>query len=426
MTLSSRASQPRTRGAVMKHFLFLVSLLVSIGILAAQEPKSGAPANGKQPDKPEDGKNDGRTPAVDESICPKFKRCKKEHVKERKACPGCNKAKIPANYERCGSCAHKEKVCPMCGRPKTASKAGKCKNIDEAVARITQEELRKVLYFLADDKLEGRCAGSPGNDQAADYIAKIWQDAGLKPGNGGGYFQPFDCRGRPARNIIGVLPGERANEIIVLGGHYDHVGVAGKGPPGQQLGGAVGGDNIFNGADDNASGATLVCVIGKILAQSGLKPKRTIVFMEFSGEEWGLVGSRAYARSPIFPKESHLAMVDTDMVGRLRNAVDIGGLGTEKGQDFEDMVKRNAGRVGLPYNPKQSSRIGGGDTDSSSFRDIGIPVMYLYTGNHPDYHRPTDHPDKINFAGLEQISRAVAYLIWEMANCDRRWEFQNN
>jgi hypothetical protein len=371
-------------------------------------------------------------PAVlqdDGEACAKFNRCHSSHDKEKIKCSKCDRNQIPANDSMCSSCANKEKVCAHCGKPKPGSapaRKTKCRTIDEAVANIKAEDLRKLLTHVASDEMKGRLAGSPEHTKLTDEYAEIYKKAGLKPAAGGSFIQPCDVRGRPSRNVCALLEGEKA-EVIIYGGHSDHVGIAGSGPPGQQKGGAKGGDNIFNGADDNGSGSVTVLTIARVLGESGLKPKRSILFMNWTGEEWGLIGSKHNARNPCVPKESILAVINTDMLSRYsnKNTVYIGGLGTEQGDDWEGIVKRSCDKAGIQCQLSQPSRISGGDSDHSSYRDVGIPGMYWWTGMHADYHTVTDNPDKCDYAGMEKVARAVALTLWEMANSDKRWSFQN-
>lgn len=379
------------------------------------------------------GQDDPAPPPEDPQICTKQNKCKKSETKEKKECPDCGKRRIQADYAYCTTCARKRDVCSRCGLGETPGAAGgggrRAKDIDEAASFIRADDLRELLSFIAGDELEGRCAGYPGNDKATERYAEIYKRAGLKPGSGDGYFQPVQVGGKASRNTIAVLEGtDLKSEYIFIGGHHDHVGMAGAGPPRQQIGGAQGGDKIWNGADDNGSGSTSVVTIARVLAESGLRPRRTIVFMTFTGEEWGMVGSKHYCRNLIFPKDQTIAMINVDMIGRMNAANDLNvyGLGTEDGNEWEALADRLGGKLGLKIKQIQGTRIGGGDSDHSSFRDIGIPDMFLMEGGpmQPDYHRVTDEVEKINFAGMERTARFALLLVWELANTDKRWKFK--
>jgi hypothetical protein len=363
-------------------------------------------------------------------ICPKFNACKKSESKEKTECPDCGKSKIPADYAFCASCARKANVCSRCGLPKTATGGKKAKNIDEAADMLEEKRLREVLTYLASDELEGRCAGYPGNDKATQYHADIYKKAGLKPGNGDSFFQEVAGRFvKPARNTLAILEGtDLKDQYIVIGGHNDHVGKSGAGAPGQQMGGPQGGDNIWNGADDNGSGSTTVTVLSEVLARSGLKPRRSILFMTFCGEEWGMVGSRHFCANPTVAKDKIVAMINVDMIGRMNAAMELNvyGLGTEDGNEWEALMDKHGAKLSIKVGKIQGTKIGGGDSDHSSFRDIGIPCMFFFEGGpmQPDYHRVTDSVEKINFPGMTKVGKMIMQVLWELANTDKRWTFK--
>src|SRR3954454_14707562 len=182
------------------------------------------------------------------------------------------------------------------------------------------------IKFLTDDRLQGTATGSPGADWAATYLARRFSEVGLQPA-AGGWFQSFTV-GRDAiaarqakagglvgKNVIGILPGRDPvlrNQTVILGAHYDHLGLGGFGSLDPDSTGVV-----HNGADDNASGVAGLIQVAARLAAS--PPLRTGVFIGFSGEELGLLGSAHYVKEPIYPVAGTLAMVNLDMVGRLRN-----------------------------------------------------------------------------------------------------------
>lgn len=303
-------------------------------------------------------------------------------------------------------------------------------DIETALQLVTAKALRETIAFLASDELRGRAAGSRGNDRAAEYIADAYRKAGLVPVGDRDeegeptFFQTFEVDGRKTRNTLALLPGqdpELKNQVVVVGGHHDHLGAGDDGPLEQRLGQERNGDDIWNGADDNGSGCGTVTVVARALGESGLRPRRSILFMTFSGEEWGLLGSAHYVRHPAFPLERHVAMINLDMIGRNADRpVGVYGLGTEKGDLFEKLVERAARRTGLQYRPHQEPSISGGDSDHTSFRKMGIPVMFFFTGLHRDYHQVTDHAEKLAYENLEKIGRTVAYLAWLLANGDER------
>jgi Zn-dependent M28 family amino/carboxypeptidase len=213
---------------------------------------------------------------------------------------------------------------------------------------------------------------------------------------------------------MAVLPGEGflAQEVIVIGAHYDHVG---RGGPGS---GAIDPNSkeIHNGADDNASGAATLVEVARQLSQSGRKPRRTIVFIAFTGEERGLFGSDYYVKNPLFKLEDTVAMLNMDMVGRLDDEkLIVEGVGT--GEGFEPLVERINGRYGFKLTKKPG---GFGPSDHASFYGKKIPVMHFFTGTHKDYHRPTDDFEKLNVSGMRRVGEMVAEIALHVAEAAER------
>lgn len=207
-------------------------------------------------------------------------------------------------------------------------------------------------------------------------------------------------------NVIASLPGsDKAGEIVVLGAHYDHIGEA----PDDECGELRDGDKvdrICNGADDNASGTAMVLELARQWKQSGRTPRRTIVFTHFAGEELGVLGSKALVEKPPFELGKVVAMVNLDMVGRLGpKGLAIGGLGSsEAWLPLLDEI----GPAGLDvlYEGSVATR-----SDHASFYRKDIPVLFFFTGVHPDYHRPGDTVDKINLEGMLAIGKIVGGVV---------------
>jgi hypothetical protein len=203
-----------------------------------------------------------------------------------------------------------------------------------------------------------------------------------------------------APNVVAKIPGsDLADEIVVLGAHYDHIGVEGKGECSEsRKGGVV--DVVCNGADDNASGTAMLLELARHFHV--VKPRRTVVLAHFAGEEMGLLGSKAMADRPPFALEKVVAMVNLDMIGRLGpKGLAIGGLvSSDAWMPLLDKV----GTAGLEvlYEGSVASR-----SDHASFYKKNLPVLFFFTGTHTDYHRPTDHADKINYDGLLAIGSIV-------------------
>ena len=221
------------------------------------------------------------------------------------------------------------------------------------------------------------------------------------------------------RNVIGVLDGGApglASECVVIGAHYDHLGFGDIGA----LGGEPG--DVYPGADDNASGTTAVIEIAKAFGATHFRPRRSVVFVAFTGEEVGLFGSQAYVREPRFPLAKTVAMIDLDMVGRVRkNRTTVMGVGS--GDRFKEILE-DAGRVAdLELNLAMNSYPG---SDHTPFFDRNIPSLFLCSGVHPDYHKPSDTWDKIEFEGLAKTAMVVFLTAARLASMDGRPEFRGS
>jgi hypothetical protein len=273
------------------------------------------------------------------------------------------------------------------------------------------------IKFLTDDRLQGRATGSPGADSAASYLARRFSEVGLQPA-AGGWFQSFNigrhapsARGRlvlVGKNVIGILPGRDPvlrNQTVILGAHYDHLGLGGFGSLDPDSTGRV-----HNGADDNASGIAALIQVAARLAAS--PPARTVVFIAFSGEELGLLGSAYYVKEPIYPLAGTLAMINLDMVGRLR-AGRLIVYGAKTAKEFPPLLDSLNWYAGLDLKAQGD---GYGPSDQSSFYAAKRPVLHLFTDLHEDYHRTTDDWDKINVDGLKRVADFALGLVTALAN----------
>ena len=208
---------------------------------------------------------------------------------------------------------------------------------------------------------------------------------------------------RRAANVIGVLPGAdpaRADEAVVIGAHYDHLGVEG--------------GTVYPGADDNASGTATVLGLARSLAAA--RPPRTLVFALFAGEEIGLVGSEYQVRHPsVLPVDRIAAMVNFDMVGRLEGRHPMVG-GVETGSGLRALVERAAKEVALDVDLRAA---GTGPSDHSRFNAAGVPVLFFHSGVHADYHRPSDTADRIDGAGMARIAELARLVITRLAEGPR-------
>jgi Peptidase family M28/PDZ domain len=292
----------------------------------------------------------------------------------------------------------------------------------QAQSTVDAVTLLNDVRYLADDQLGGRLIGTPGADTAAAFLARRFKQVGLRP-SPVGWFQTFTVApdapvaaqagigGAVGKNVIGVLPGrdpDQRNEIVVVGAHYDHLGLGRFGSLDPDSTGS-----IHNGADDNASGASaLIHIASKLVPDP---PRRTIVFIAFSGEEEGLLGSEDYVEHPLFPLSRTVAMINLDMVGRLRNDRLL-IYGSETAREFPALLDSlNRGR---PHFDLHASGDGWGRSDQSSFYAAGKPVLFLFTDLHDDYHRTTDDWQKINADGLEEVADFTVELVRALG--DRR------
>lgn len=226
----------------------------------------------------------------------------------------------------------------------------------------------------------------------------------------------FSTKTVTTSNIVGMVEGEgpNANETIVIGGHYDHLGYGGYGSN------APGRNEIHNGADDNATGTAGIIELARRFSQSTKKPSRRLVFIAFSGEERGLLGSAHYVDNPLFPLENTVAMINYDMIGRLRDdKLTIFGTGTSK--MFDDAVaKANETEKPLVLD-KQPSPFAG--SDHMAFVRHQIPVMFLHTGLTNIYHTPEDDYDTLNIPGAIQVIDYTERLVRVIAESETKPEY---
>ena len=282
----------------------------------------------------------------------------------------------------------------------------------------TDEELftslKKDVYFLAADDLGGRAIGTTGEQKASEYLAQEFEKLGMTPMGTDGFFQEFtvskpsnpheeavigtDGTGVTGRNVLAFLD-KKADKTIVIGAHFDHVGMGGQGSLHR------GDSAIHNGADDNASGTAALLALAKIFKYETLKSN--ILFIAFSGEENGLWGSNYFVKNPTIDLKTVNYMINMDMVGRLNpeKSLAVHGVGTSP--SFPPVLDPiNADSLKLV--PSES---GVGPSDHTSFYLQDLPVLHFFTGQHADYHKPSDDADKINYEGLVQVVRYISRLI---------------
>ena len=282
----------------------------------------------------------------------------------------------------------------------------------------TDEELfsslKKDVYFLAADDLGGRAIGTTGEQKAAEYLAQKFEKLGLTPMGTDGFFQEFtvskpsnpheeavigtDGAGVTGRNVVAFLD-KKADKTIVIGAHFDHLGMGGQGSLHR------GDSAIHNGADDNASGTAALLALAKIFKYETLKSN--ILFIAFSGEENGLWGSNYFVKNPTVDLKTVNYMINMDMVGRLNpeKSLAVHGVGTSPSfPSVLDPINSDS----LKLVPSES---GVGPSDHTSFYLQDLPVLHFFTGQHADYHKPSDDADKINYEGLVQVIRYISRMI---------------
>jgi hypothetical protein len=248
-----------------------------------------------------------------------------------------------------------------------------------------------------------------GLEKVADAIERdLMPRSGPLAGATVDYSERLSRKRRTVRNVVGVLRGSdpaRAGEAIVIGGHYDHVGLGGRYSSTPERTG-----EIHNGADDNASGTAAVIEIARTAMAERARFPRSLVFAAFAGEERGLLGSEHYAMSPVIPIQNTVAMINLDMVGRANGRVEVNGLGSAPAL-VED-VEAAAKVAGLTY---RRSNIGPGRSDDAPFLDKRIPALHLFTGFHNDYHRPTDDVARIDGPGTARVATMALELAARVA-----------
>lgn len=301
-------------------------------------------------------------------------------------------------------------------------------NVMEYANSITSDELKEHLYTFASDEFEGRESGEPGQKKAAEYLKNEYMELGIPAALGNGdYYQEvpstaFRRDTKNSENVAAFIEGSsKPNEILVISSHYDHVGIDDAG-------------NIYNGADDDGSGTVAVLEIAEAFKKAkkdGFGPKRSILFLNVTGEEKGLIGSKWYTEHPIFPLENTVTDLNIDMIGRVDPAHEgnenyvylIGSdkLSTELHNLSEEV---NAKYLNLDldytYNDENDPNRFYYRSDHYNFAKHDIPIIFYFNGVHADYHKMTDTPDKINYELLEKRAKLVFLTAWEVANRDER------
>lgn len=292
---------------------------------------------------------------------------------------------------------------------------------------ITEKEIKNHILFLASKENAGRYPGTEANQNVVTYIANDFKKSGLLPLDKT-YLQEFKAQLRVAKdekqkpfantsNVVAFIEGndpELKNEYIILGAHYDHLGLGGPSSKSDKK------NAIHYGADDNASGIASLLEIAEKIAGNTQNLKRSIIFIAFGAEEQGLLGSQFFLDNPLVPLSQIKLMINMDMVGRLNTEKHLymNGAGT-----FPDGVNflKNIGKSFDLTTIIHAGSVGG--SDHVSFYKSGLSVIGIHTGAHPQYHRPEDTADLINVAGQKKVSDFIYKAIMELASTNYEMEF---
>ena len=307
------------------------------------------------------------------------------------------------------------------------------KGLQRALNTINRSSAEATINFLASDELQGREAGFHGSRVTSEYIVSLLQWMGVSP-LADCYFQPFDAyrkerqkKGRlevhpdsiaklkqevhqklSMRNVLGMIPGKNTKEYVIVGAHFDHLGID-----------PLDGDQIYNGADDNASGVSAVLQIARAFLASGQQPERNVIFAFWDGEEKGLLGSKYFVQTCSFLSQIK-GYLNFDMIGRNnkpQQPKQVVYFYTAAHPVFGDWLKEDIRKYGLQLEPDYrawENPIGG--SDNGSFAKVGIPIIWYHTDGHPDYHQPSDHADRLNWDKVVEITKASFLNMWKMAN----------
>lgn len=295
-----------------------------------------------------------------------------------------------------------------------------------AYKMIKAEDLKKNLYVIASDEMEGRDTGSKGQKKAGEYIVNYYKNLGVShPKALGSYYQkvPSDFMKKrgggnlpDSENILAFIEGsDKPEEIVVVSAHYDHVGIK-KGV-------------VYNGADDDGSGTVAVMEMAKAFQaakKAGKGPKRSVLFLHVTGEEHGLFGSEYYTDNPVFPLANTVVDLNIDMIGRddpeNRGKQYVYVIGSDMLSSqlkvINEAANKKTNNLELNYkyddlnDPQQLYY----RSDHYNFAKNNVPVAFFFDGIHEDYHKPTDDPDKIDYNLLEKRTQLVFTTAWDIAN----------
>ncbi|MGY6742436.1 MAG: M20/M25/M40 family metallo-hydrolase [Cecembia sp.] len=277
-----------------------------------------------------------------------------------------------------------------------------------------QQRLERHVQILASDSLEGRGLGTEGREKAIRYIENEMRQMGLQPFQGDSYIHHFDFKvglvNLQGKNVVGLIPGtdpKLKEEYIVIGAHFDHLGYNMA---------ADGTKTIFPGADDNASGVAGILEMARLILNSEVKPKRSLVFIAFDAEESGLIGAEYFVNADKpFPNESIKAMFSLDMIGMLSTVNTLLLKGWDTLADAEELLALSQMQASIAVKTGFDIER---HTDTWPFGAKGIPAIHVHTGLKSPYHKPGDKADLLDYEGMAKITRFLAGLTLEMANAE--------
>ncbi|MXO05443.1 M28 family peptidase [Flavobacterium sp. HBTb2-11-1] len=299
------------------------------------------------------------------------------------------------------------------------------------IKAISEKDLKKMLYTVASDEMEGRETGSKGQKKAGLYMIEQYKKSGISfPKGASDYYQPVPATFMNARrnqnlpdseNIWAYIEGtEKPDEVLVISAHYDHVGIKD--------------GEVYNGADDDGSGTVAVMEMAKAFAKAkkqGHGPKRSILFLHVTGEEHGLHGSRYYSENPLFPIANTIADINIDMIGRrdvehsnTNNYVYVIGADRLSSDLHNAVVGQNEKYIKMDldfkFNDPKDPNHFYERSDHYNFAKHGIPSVFFFNGVHEDYHGKGDEPQKIEYDALTKRTKLAFAVAWELANRENR------
>ena len=313
-----------------------------------------------------------------------------------------------------------------CGGTKTAKDYAKA-DVPKYMNSITQADLKKHLYIVASDEMEGRNTGEPGQKKAGLYLIEEYKKIGVSfPKGATDWYQKvpsafmtkgFGPKLNDSENIWAYIEGsEKPDEVLVISAHYDHVGMKN--------------GEVFNGADDDGSGTVALLEIAQAFMEAkkaGYGPKRSILFLHVTGEEHGLHGSRYYSENPLFPIANTIADINIDMIGRRDvdhkdNGNYIYVIGSDRlSSDLHNIneaanAKYTKLELDYKYNDRKDPNRYYYRSDHYNFAKKGIPSIFYFNGVHEDYHKEGDEPEKIEYDLLAKRTQLAFVTAWELAN----------